>query len=60
MKKKTKKNWRGMEGANRVYHGSWANSELAGGFCWRMSARTSGETEREFGKKAHPRAVQQK
>ena len=40
-----------MEGANRVYHGSWANSELAGGFCWRMSARTSGETERGFGKK---------
>ena len=49
-----------MEGANRVYHGSWANSELAGVFCWRMSARTSGETERGFGKKAHPRAVQQK
>ena len=41
-----------MEGANGVYHGSWANSELAGWFCWRMSARTSGETERGFGKKA--------
>ena len=51
MKKTKKKKWRGMEGANRVYRGSWANSELAGGFCWRMSAQTSGETERGFGKK---------
>ena len=33
-----KKIWRGMEGANRVYHGSWANSELAGGFCWRLES----------------------
>ena len=44
-----------MEGANRVYHGSWANSELTcqvGGFCWRIRSRTSGETERGFGKKA--------
>ena len=51
MEKKNGGGWRG------------ANSELAwqaGGFCWRMSARTSGETERGFGKKAHPRAVQQK
>ena len=51
MKKTTRKK---MEGAKRVYHGSWANSKLAGGFCWRMSARTSGETERGFGKKSAP------